>query len=98
MINIHEINIAKLKEKEYTELSEKLEKEIDEIISNVKAKYPVFLREKVNKMFYENIEFFEGKDEENIKENLKKYFELKFSLKSLERVKQKKEKRKLIII
>ena len=98
LINIHEINIAKLKEKEYTELSEKLEKEIDEIISNVKAKYPVFLREKVDKMFYENIEFFEGKDEEDIKENLRKYFELKFSLKSLERVKQKKEKRKLIII
>ena len=98
LINSSEIDIKKLNEKEYIKLNEKLEKEIREIISDKKTIYPIFLREKVKKLFDENAEFFRGIKKEDLIENLIKYIELKYSVKTLGKLKQTEEQRKLIII
>ena len=62
------------------------------------SKFPVFLREKSKIIINQNKEFFQGKEEEEIGDNLRKYMEFKLTNKMLEKLKSEREKRKLIII
>ena len=97
MINSNELKIEKLKTKEFMR-NEKIEKEIEETILDNNAIFPVFLREKSKIIINQNKEFFQGKEEEEIGDNLRKYMEFKLANKMLEKLKSEREKRKLIII
>ena len=97
MINSNELKIEKLKTKEFMR-NEKIEKEIEETILDNNAIFPVFLREKSKIIINQNKEFFQGKEEEEIGDNLRKYMEFKLTNKMLEKLKSEREKRKLIII
>ena len=97
-INSNEIEIEKLKQYENLELNEKIQKEIDTILLDKNAEFPVFLREKAKELRNENQLFFEGKNKNEIKEKLVKYMELKLKSKKLEKYKKDREQKKLIII
>jgi len=97
MINSNELKIDKLKQNEFTR-NEKIEKEVEEIILDDNAIFPIFLREKSKIIFNQNKEFFQGKEEGEIIDDLRKYMEFKLTNKILEKLKTEREKRKLIII
>ena len=106
-IHSREIDYKKMDELERQEkfqISEKIKKEISDIIEDKNSKYPIFLRENAKKIIIENRDLFD-KDKtlnnQELKEkeiNLAKYIELKKSLGILEKLKEKKRKKKLIII
>ena len=97
-INSNEIDTEKLKQYENLELNEKIEKEIDEILLDKNAQFPVFLKDKAKKLRNENELFFEGKNKIEIKEKLVKYMEFKLKSKKLEKYKNDRNQKKLIII
>ena len=97
-------NIEQIKKVENLENFEKIEKEISEIIQDKNSKYPIFLRERAKKIIIENKDIFNKNNNLSYKEmkekeiNLAKYIELKKNLGNLMRLKEKKSKKKLIII
>ena len=106
-IHSREIDYKKMDElekQEKFEISEKIKEEISKIIEDQNSKYPIFLRESAKKIIIENRDLFDKNKTLNNKElkekeiNLAKYIELKKSLGILEELKEKKRKKKLIII
>jgi hypothetical protein len=106
-IHSREIDYKKMDELERQEkfqISEKIKKEISDIIEDKNSNFPIFLRESAKKIILENRDLFDKDKTLNNKElkekeiNLAKYIELKKSLEILEKLKEKKRKKKLIII
>ena len=103
-IHIHEIDYEKLNEFKKEEFYDKIEKEIAEIIKEENSKYPIYLRERARKLLIDKRELFDKDKKLSYREmkekeqNLAKYMELKRSLNNLIKLKEKKSKKKLILI
>ena len=103
-IHIREIDYEKLNEFKKEEFYDKIENEISDIIKDENSKYPIFLMEKARKILIEKRELFDKDKKLNYKEmkekekHLAKYMELKRSLDNLVKLKEKKSKKKLILI
>ena len=103
-IHIHEIDYEKLNEFKKEEFYDKIEKEIADIIKEENSKYPIYLRERARKLLIDKRELFDKDKKLSYREmkekeqNLAKYMELKRSLNNLIKLKEKKSKKKLILI
>jgi hypothetical protein len=85
-----------------------MEDDIDEIIDKEEAKFPVYIKEKVKNLIYkyektrERIlydgELLDKKEYKKISGDLEKYIKLKLLKKNLQKLENKKNKIKMIII
>ena len=85
-----------------------MEDDIDEIIDKEEAKFPVYIKEKVKNLIYKyektrerilyNGELLDKKEYKKISSDLEKYIRLKLLKKNLQKLENKKNKIKMIII
>ena len=103
-IHSYEADIEKLNELKKEEFYDTIEDEIENIVKNDKAKYPIFLREQAKKIIIEHRELFDKnkeKNTQNLKEIEKKlvdYMTLRKSKEYFLSLKNQTKKKKLILI
>ena len=106
-VNCLNIDIKKINEIDNKELFIEMEDDTDEIIDKKEAKFPVYIKEKAKKLIYkyekarEKI-LYDGVLDKNkykkIRSDLEKYIKLKLLKKNLQKLENKKNKIKMIII
>ena len=107
-INCLNIDIKKINEIDNKELFIEMEDDIDEIINKEEAKFPVYIKEKTKKLIYKyektrervlhDGELLDKKEYKKISSNLEKYIKLKLLKTNLQKLENKKNKIKMIII